>query len=177
MDRSLAESLKKTAICTALSDAELDAVAAIAERVTYLAGEELFAEGDAGDGLYLVIAGEIDVLKRTPTGERSLARLGPGGVLGEMSLLTEDARSATGRSLGETSVLRLPAAPFRALLGEGSSAALKVVAGIAEVLAARVAGMNAKMLELAEQAEKVQPDSVKAENLVHLHRMLQVWSF
>jgi CRP-like cAMP-binding protein len=177
MDRPLAESLKRTAICAALTDAERDAIAAIAERVTYLPGEDLFGEGDAGDGLYLVIAGEIDVLKRTPNGERSLARLGPGGVLGEMSLLTDDARSATGRALGETSVLRLPAAPFRALLGEGSSAALKVVAGIAEVLATRVANMNAKMLELAEKAEKAQPDAIRTENLVQLHRMLQVWSF
>ncbi len=54
-----------------------------------------------------------------------------------------------------------------------------MVAGIAEVLARRVAVMNAKVVELAEKAEKTQPDSdtAKAEKLVQLHRTLQVWSF
>ena len=179
MGQLLAQSLRQAALCGSLSDAELDAVAAIAERVTYVAGEELFREGEAGDGLYLVVAGEVDVVKRTPGGERSLARLGAGGVLGEMSLLTEDTRSATGRALVDTQVIRLSAPAFRALLREGAPGALKVVAGIAEVLARRVAVMNAKVVELAEKAEKTQPDSdtAKAEKLVQLHRTLQVWSF
>lgn len=179
MSQSLAASLKQAAICGALTDAELEALAAIAERVSYLAGEELFREDEPGDGLYLVLAGEIDVVKRTPGGERSLARLGAGGVLGEMSLLTDDVRSATGRALVETAVLRLPATPFRSLLSQGSPAALKAVAGIAEVLARRVATMNAKVIELAEKAEKAQPDTetARTEKLVQLHRTLQVWSF
>ncbi len=179
MDPSLVASLRQAAICGSLADAELEAIATIAERVTYVAGEELFREGDAGDGLYLVLSGEIDVVKRAAGGERSLARLGAGGVLGEMSLLTDDVRSATGRALVDSTVLRLPAIPFRALLAGGAPAALKLVAGIAEVLARRVATMNATVIELAARAEQGRDETEKAraEKLVELHRTLQVWSY
>jgi CRP-like cAMP-binding protein len=88
-------------------------------------------------------------------------------------------RSATGRALVDSTVLRLPATQFRALLAEGSPAALKLVAGIAEVLAHRVATMNATVIELAEKADQGKSDSekVRAEKLVELHRTLQVWSY
>lgn len=179
MGQEHAAALGGTMICRMLSGAEIDAIAAITEKQTVPSGTELFREGDRGDGLYLIVSGEIDVAKRTPGGEHSLARLGAGGVLGEMSLLTDDVRSATGRALAETSVLRLPAARFRALLAEGSPAALKVVAGIAEVLARRVAAMNAKVVELAEQLESrgAASPTLRAERFAELQRTLQVWSF
>lgn len=166
-------------LCRDLSAAELDAVAAITESRVIAAGAELFREGDAGDGLFLVVAGAVDVVKRAPSGERSLAHLGAGGVLGEMSLVTSDARSATGRALVETKVLHLPAARFRKLLEAESSAALKVVAAIADVLARRLAVMNGIVLELAE---KVAPagntrSPLKTQELAQLHRTMQVWSF
>ena len=96
--------LKGMALCRALSAAELEAIAAIVESRQVAAGSDLFREGDPGDGLFLVAAGEINVVKRGPAGEHSLARLAAGGVLGEMSLVTAEARSATGRALVDTQV-------------------------------------------------------------------------
>jgi CRP-like cAMP-binding protein len=179
MDEGRAAALKSAGICRLLTAGEIDAIAAVSESLTVAAGSELFREGDPGDGLYLVVWGEIDIAKRTPAGERSLARLGAGGVLGEMSLLTDEPRSATGRALADAAVLRLPAARFRALLAEGSSAALKIVGGIAEMLAHRVAAMNAQVLELAAKAEQgtIESEKARTEKLVELHRKLQVWSF
>src|SRR5687768_16736256 len=138
MPNEHAAALQRMALCRALSAAELDAIAAIAEKRDVAAGRELFLEGDPGDGLYLLLAGEINVVKRGKDGEHVLAKLEPGAVLGEMSLVTADARSATGRALTQASVLRLPAAQFRSLLEAGSSAALKIAAAIAEVLARRL---------------------------------------
>ena len=179
MVREHGAALKGMALCRALSAAELDAIAAIVETREVAAGKELFREGDPGDGLFLVVAGEIDVVKRGPRGERSLARLGTGGVLGEMSLITADARSATGRATVDSRVLRLPVARFRALLDGGSPAALKITAAIAEVLARRLATMNTLVLELAD---KVDPAGKKLPalndtELAELHRTMQVWSF
>ncbi len=170
--------MKAMALCHTLADAELEAIAAIVESQDLPAGRDLFREGDPGNGLYLVVAGEIDITKRGPRGERSLARLGPGGVLGEMSLVTADVRSATGRALMNTQVLRIPAQPFRVLLDAGSSAALKIAAVIAALLARRVATMNGLVLELADQVDpagKKLPAMQDAE-LAELHRTMQVWS-
>ena len=174
-----AAALKGMALCRRLSAVELEAIAAIVETREIAAGKELFREGDPGDGLYLVVAGEVDVVKRGPRGERSLAKLGPGGVLGEMSLLTSDARSATGRATVDSRVLRLPVQTFRALLDDGSTAALKIAAAIAEVLARRLATMNSMVLELADNVDPAgkKLPALKDTELAELHRKMQVWSF
>jgi CRP-like cAMP-binding protein len=171
--------LKAMALCRALSAAELEAIAAITEPRQVAAGGDLFREGDPGDGLYLVVAGEINVTKRGPSGEHSLARLGAGGMLGEMSLVTAEARSATGRALVDTQALYLPAVRFRALLEANSMAAHKMVAAIADVLARRLATMNGMVLQLAGNPGAVgeERSPLKTQDLAALHRTMQVWSF
>ena len=180
MAEESAAALKTMALCRALSGAELDAIAAIVETQDIATGKELFREGDLGDGLFLVISGEINVTKRAPGGELSLARLGPGGVLGEMSLVTADARSATGRALVDTRVLHMPAARFRSLLAADSIAAHKVVAAIAEVLARRLATMNGVVLELSTKAgisATDVPSLGQTQKMIALHRKMQIWSY
>lgn len=174
-----AAALKAMGLCRALSAAEFESIAAIVETRVVAAGGELFREGDPGDGLFLVVAGEIDVVKRGPRGERSLAQLGAGGVLGEMSLITSDARSATGRATADTRVLHLPAQRFRELIEGGSPAALKIAAAIAEVLARRLAAMNNMVLELADKVDPAgkKLPALKDTELAELHRKMQVWSF
>lgn len=179
MPQDIAAALKGSSLCRLLSPAEIESVASIAERLELAAGNEVFHEGDPGDGVYLIVKGEIEIVKRTGGGDRSLARLGVGGVLGEMSLLTSEARSATGRAIAPSVVLRLPSPRFRTMLDIGSPAALKIVAGIAEVLARRLAVTNARVVELSERLDGVAPEVArnKDEKLAELHRSLQVWSF
>jgi CRP/FNR family cyclic AMP-dependent transcriptional regulator len=175
-----AAALKAMDLCRTLSGVELDAIAAIVQTRNVAAGKDLFREGDAGDGLFVVISGEINVTKRIPDGEHLLARLGPGGVLGEMSLVTADARSETGRTLVDTRVLHMPAAGFRALLGADSVAAHKVVAAIAELLARRLAAMNGVVLELTAKAGIPAADVPalgQTQKMIALHRKMQIWSF
>jgi CRP-like cAMP-binding protein len=171
--------LKQMALCRALSGVELEAVAAIVETKEIAAGKELFREGEPGDGLYLVAAGEIEVLKRGAAGEHSLAKLGAGGVLGEMSLVTSDVRSATGRALARTTVLHLPAHKFRALQDSGSTAALRITAAIAEVLARRLATMNGIVMGLTggTGSSAAGRSPLNTQDLREMHRTLQVWSF
>lgn len=179
MPHDISAALKGSTLCRLLSPAEIDSIASIAERLELASGKEVFREGDAGDGVYLIVSGEIEIVKRTSGGERSLARLGAGSVLGEMSLLTSESRSATGRAIAPAVVLRLPSPRFRTMLEIGSTAALKVVAGIAEVLARRLAMTNARVVELSERLDGVAPQTSaqKDEKLAELHRSLQVWSF
>jgi CRP/FNR family transcriptional regulator, cyclic AMP receptor protein len=171
--------LQRMSLCQALSAQELVAIAAIVSTRSVEAGGELFREGDAGDGLYLVVDGEISVVKRGTSGEHVLAKLGPGGVLGEMSLITADARSATGRAITATGVLHLPSGEFRALMDAGSVAALKITAAVADVLARRVATMNMLVLGLAggEPAAGTARTPMKTQDLAELHRTMHVWSF
>jgi CRP-like cAMP-binding protein len=179
MTTELTAALKAMALCRALSAAELAAIVATVEMRDVPAGRDLFREGDPGDGLFLIVSGEIDVVKRGPRGDRSLARLSAGGVLGEMSLITAEPRSATGRAAVDSRVLHLPSPRFRALLAESSPAALKIAAAIAEVLARRLASMNSMVLELADKVDPAgkKLPALKDTDLAEFHRALQVWSF
>jgi CRP-like cAMP-binding protein len=179
MTSSNAAALKSMNLCRTLSSAEIDTIAAIAETRDVPAGREIFREGEPGDGLFLVVSGEIDIVKDSPGGARSLAHLGAGSILGEISLLTSEARSATGRALVDTKVLHLPMQAFRQLLGGGSIAALKVVAAIAEVLSRRLATMNVKVVELAGKLDggAQAPPGAKEKELADLHRAMHIWSF
>lgn len=60
------------------------------------AAQVLFRQGDLADGLYMLRDGEIRITRRLP-GDREveLARIGPGGPIGEMALLDAGCRSAT----------------------------------------------------------------------------------
>src|SRR6266481_8043774 len=54
------------------------------------AGEVLFAAGDAGDGCYLLDRGLLKVMVTSSFGEeRIIAILGPGAVVGELSMIDE----------------------------------------------------------------------------------------
>ena len=61
-------------------------------------------EGDSGDAAYCVVTGEVLVWKEGEFGSIELARLGPGAIFGEMSMVDEKPRSASVRALCSTRV-------------------------------------------------------------------------
>jgi CRP-like cAMP-binding protein len=44
---------------------------------TYAPGELVFREGDPGKGLFVVLEGEVEILRDTPQGEQRIATFGP----------------------------------------------------------------------------------------------------
>ena len=84
---------RATFFADVLDGPDLDALARVAERAEYDRGAILMREGDRGDSLLVIATGTVDV---TVAGRsQTVATLGPGSVVGEMSLLTGAARSAT----------------------------------------------------------------------------------
>jgi CRP-like cAMP-binding protein len=74
------------------------------------AGAVVFKEGDHGRELFVILDGEVEVLRRSKRGhETRVAILGPGDWFGEMSVLDVLPRSATTRVLAPTHLLRLTA--------------------------------------------------------------------
>jgi CRP-like cAMP-binding protein len=80
-------------------------------------GQILFTEGEPSDHLFVVRSGRIRIVARSPRGdELVLSVLGPGEVLGELSVIDQGPRSATAEALGEVELLAVAAADVRALL-------------------------------------------------------------
>ena len=79
-------------------------------------GETLFEEGDAGDTAYLVTSGEIEILKASDDRTVRIALSGPGVLVGEMSLLTGEPRTASARATTDATLLSIPKTSLDALL-------------------------------------------------------------
>ncbi len=78
------------------------------EGVDVDAGTEIIKQGEPGAGLFLMLAGEVEVIARNADGDSvNLARLGTGDLFGEMSLITNQPTSATVRAVTRASLLYL----------------------------------------------------------------------
>jgi len=67
-------------------------------------GQLLFMEGDTGREMFIVKSGKVKIIKQEGDASIVLATLGPGSVLGEMSLLDNAPRSATAQISEDTAV-------------------------------------------------------------------------
>lgn len=80
-------------------------------------GQRVVTEGDAAREMYVVVHGELEVLKRSPGGsEVRVAMLGPGDWFGEMSIVDPQPRSATVHTLAPSMLLRMSAENVDTLL-------------------------------------------------------------
>lgn len=84
-------------------------------REHYEPGQEVFRQGELGDRLYLILSGEVDVVREQEGDSVVLARLGPGQWFGEMALLHMTIRSASVRCVLPLDVLSLPREEFGVL--------------------------------------------------------------
>jgi signal transduction histidine kinase len=80
---------------------------------TYPAKSFVFQEGNHADGVYLLISGEVELVK-TAHEKRGevLATVKPGDYFGEIGVIDGSGRSTTARTLGEVQIAMIPAAFF-----------------------------------------------------------------
>jgi NTE family protein len=96
----------------ALNPATLNELQFELELVHLPGGEILFRAGDAGDSMYVVLSGRLRVsVERSNGSEEIIREIGRGESVGELALLTGEARSATIRAIrdSELAVLSRPA--------------------------------------------------------------------
>lgn len=127
--------LRAVPLFAKLGPEELLALAELAEPRSVPAGGRVFAEGEPGDALYLVIGGRVAVER---AGAR-LAELGIGECIGELALLDDGVRSATVVALDATELLRLDRDDFLDTLFLYPAVGRAVLA----VLARRLRGLGA----------------------------------
>lgn len=121
------ERLRSSAVFGGLSESILERLATSLEPVSFAAGDCVVAEGDAATDAFILITGRLQVSALDETGEPAVvAELAPGNVVGEMSLLTGEPRSATVHALRDSLTLRLHAADFQRIVLDEPSALLEL---------------------------------------------------
>jgi len=105
------------------------------------AGDHLFRQGDHSGVMHLIERGRVEVQVDTHDGRaRALAQLGPGELLGEISLLGADKRTASALVLEPTSGWMLFRAAFETLRLDAGAGSVELMARIAELAVARLRG-------------------------------------
>jgi aquaporin Z len=108
------------------------------------AGEVIIREGETGEDAYLVERGRLDVRRRGAGGDEvSIATLGPGDWVGEMSLLLDEARSATVVASSDTQLRRITRQSFARVLAEDPERTQELL----RQLARRVREANTRMAQ------------------------------
>jgi CRP/FNR family cyclic AMP-dependent transcriptional regulator len=107
---------------------------------TLMPGATLFPAGSVGEESAIVAEGRLRVSVTIPgAGEEALAILGPGEIVGEMSLVDDAPRSASVFAHnGPATVYVLSRDVFRRLVDSGDAKGTPLLAGIAIVLARRL---------------------------------------
>ncbi|MBI3183858.1 MAG: cyclic nucleotide-binding domain-containing protein [Myxococcales bacterium] len=122
--------LKSIDLFSQIPGEDLAQVALISSEESREQGEEIFAEGEAGDALYLVLDGKVRVHKS----DRVIAELGERECFGEMAILDAAPRSATVTAVSETSLLKIAREDFQEIMSEKPEIAM----GIIKVLTRRL---------------------------------------
>ncbi|WCJ59484.1 cyclic nucleotide-binding domain-containing protein [Fontisphaera persica] len=91
--------------CKLLADLpphELAQIRQAARELSFAPGQTIFKEGDQGDGVYLVRAGEVEISALVGQGDRRpISRIGPGEMFGEMAVIDSEPRSASATAVGD----------------------------------------------------------------------------
>ena len=131
--------INKSRLFADLAAAEVNVIIGVCEERLLMAGEELFAEGDAGDSIWIIKSGRVEVFKNIRGDvDRTLASLGPGDVIGEMSFVNQSRRSAGARTSEASEFQLLSTAAFQRIQAEHPAIAAGFYRNIAAILADRM---------------------------------------
>ncbi|EIJ41960.1 cyclic nucleotide-binding protein [Beggiatoa alba B18LD] len=129
--------LSKVPLFSTLKTEDIHRISTIASEEAYEDGHTLFYEGDIGDRLYIVVTGQVTILKSKGGIEIPIATLKENDFLGELALFDAETRTATARCSGSSTFLVIDRNDMEQLAHEYPAIAF----GFIKVLISRMRGM------------------------------------
>jgi CRP-like cAMP-binding protein len=106
--------------------------------------EVIIRQGEAGDFMYEILDGRVEVLQEKGGEEVRLAILEKGDFFGEMAIFEREKRSATVRAVGQVRVLTVDKKILMRRISEDPSLALRIL----ERMSHRIREMDAELVRL-----------------------------
>jgi tetratricopeptide (TPR) repeat protein len=104
----------------------------------YSDGDVIFREGDPSSSAFVILSGQVELFKNTPTEDDSgmvrLEILSPGAIVGEMGIFDKSARNTTAQALGSVTLDVIEQDGFLASVKKQPDVALSVIGNLAERL-------------------------------------------
>ncbi len=133
--------LKQVPLFSTLTLDQLASVDRLMVTRHYAAGESVFRRGDVGAELYVIVDGELRVHLDHDGREVTLARHGPGNVVGEMSVFDDEPRSASAQAVSDTTVRVLRRDRLQSIVHEHPEVLLEFIKNLSR----RLRAMDAKL--------------------------------
>ncbi len=172
--------LSQVPLFASLPQGELDHLAATLRTLEIAPGTLLLHEGDCGNHCYIILTGQLQVIKALGTAdERSVGVRGPGEFVGEMSLMNLDGlRTASVRASDHARLLEMTRSDFDALLRRQPMLAYEMVRVLNERLDAShnevlhdLQEKNRQLMQAYEELKAAQAQIIEKEKM---ERELQV---
>lgn len=128
------ELLKNIPLFANIEKSKLKLLAFTSERVGFSAGQMLFEQDDPAEAAYIIIAGEAEVMVRTPSGPRAITTVGRNDIVGEIGILCDMPRTATIRAKTDLVTLMITKDQFLRLISEFPQMALEIMRVLAQRL-------------------------------------------
>jgi CRP/FNR family transcriptional regulator len=169
--------LTEAPLFEALSEEDANALRSGIIEVSLDRGERLFAEGDDGDKLYIILTGKIKLTKAAPDGRENLLSVhGPGEMFGELSLFDPIPRTSSATAVTSARLAAIAHDDLRMWLSTRPEVAMHLLQALAQRLRkindvkadlvfTDVPGRVAKaLLDLSERFGVPTPDGVQVNH-------------
>ena len=130
-----------------LSPEEREHLAEQAQTLLYGPGETILRTGAEGGSMFVVLRGRVEIRVHRNGRSIRVAEITPGEVIGEMSLLTGEPRSADVRAMGEVELVEVRRAEMKSLLAKNEELAHALATETSHRLAQRADALAASAAE------------------------------
>ncbi len=157
-------SLAAVPLFAGLAAGDLGSILAAGRSKALAAGQVVFRDGDASDGLHIVLGGSVRIYKRTDDGtEVDLHTVGAGGYFGELALIDCGPRSASVATLAPCDFFILDRQTFVGLLAQSP-----------QILAAILSNLSSAVRMTSERVfkEMLQQQAIRTEMELARYRSL-----
>ncbi len=107
----------------------------------YKDGETIIKQGEKGNCMYVILEGQVEIVREKDGKEMRLATAGEGDFIGEMAIFESEVRSATVRATGNVRVVTVDKENFIRRVNQDPSIAFRLV----KLLIQRIREMNKEM--------------------------------
>ena len=144
----------------------------VARPVSFVPTATLMRHGESARGAYILRSGTVEAVVTLPGGESLIvATLGPGSVLGEMSLIELGTCTATVRAASPAEGWFVAHEDFRVLVSQSQPAALRLQHAVTVALAAKLTALNERMLGCAAPEDRPARRAAPADPLAGVPRV------
>ena len=156
-----------------LGSSEIAEAASFGREQAVSTGDLLFAPGDDSTQLFVVLEGEVEIVRRDTAEASVIASYGPGGFVGELTLLTGQRRFLTARVTRSGRVLVIEQAEFRRLMSVRPALAETIFRALVARREILRSGEGAKSIRIV--GSRYSPDAMRLRAFAEHSRLAHTW--